>query len=317
MHKKKEQQTMKQITFLTIMMLTAVSTMAQKNINKVMDAIMNDRKISKAVTSDYDDSDVKGTVTTYCRYADLYLTKQQKTKIDELEEAFERDASKGYRSIHQTPEMKAEQSNVAYGPDLEYQVKFCTKSTRNYRLLFIHDTKNPDKRYVYAMVWYNKNNGIRLMLYRIYGKNPSKKGKSAKTFKIIPQDGNTQSTTTIVDGNGVRVITSRDGGKNWNIMDNTITTNMGKDTGTDYLRQFGNLRVAFLEAIKDSEQKALQTGIVMNIVELCKKHAAKFSDNERNTCKLSITEMQRILKQTNPDAFLHGMLDEAYIALGK
>ena len=310
---------MKQITLLTIMMLTAVSTMAQKNISKVMDAIMNDRKISKAVTSNYDDSDVNGTVTTYCHYADLYLTKQQKTKIDELEEAFERDASKGYHSIHQTPDMKAEQSNVVYGPDLEYQVRFCTKPTRNYRLLFIHDTKNPDRRYVYAMVWYKKNNGIRLMLYRIYGKNPAKKGKSstAKTFQIIPQDGNTQSTTTIVDGNGVRVITSRDGGKNWNIMENTLTDNKGKDTGADYLRQFGNLRVAFLESIKDSKEKALQTGIVMNIVELCKKHAGKFSDNERNTCKLSITEMQRILKQTNPDAFLHGMLDEAYIALGK
>lgn len=307
---------MKQITFLTIMMLTAVSTMAQKNINKVMDAIMNDRKISKAVTSDYDDSDVNGKVTTYCRYADLYLTERQKTKIDELEDAFERDASKGYRSIHQTPEMKAEQSNVAYGPDLEYQVKFCTKSTRNYRLLFIHDTKNPDRRYVYAMVWYKKNNGIRLMLYRIYGKNP-KKSKSTKALPTVSKDANTQSTTTIVDGNGVRVITSRDGGKNWNIMENTITDNKGKDTGTDYLRQFGNLRVAFLEAIKDSEQKALQTGIVMNIVELCKKHTAKFSYNERNTCKLSITEMQRILKQTNPDAFLNGMLDEAYIALGK
>lgn len=126
----------------------------------------------------------------------------------------------------------------------------------------------------------------------------------------MPQMPKMSTTTTIVDGNEVRVITN---GKDYN-------TDINMDdvsSDIDFMKQFGNLRVAFLDAIKDSEKKALQTGIVIKIVELCKKQAHILNNNERSTCQSSVSEMIRIIQKTNPDTFMTGMLNEANEVLGK
>ncbi|MCM1079790.1 MAG: hypothetical protein NC344_08940 [Bacteroidales bacterium] len=307
---------MKHLTLLSALMLTTISSSAQKNIDKAMNDLLNDKNVRKTITSNYNDNDSKGTATTYCHYAELFLTKKQQARIKKLEDAFDNDASAGYRFIHQTPELKAEQTNVSYGPNLEYLIQFCTKPKHNYRLLFTNDKANPNKRYVHAMVWYKENNGFRCLLYRIYGNNPAKKKKSITAKQSTTNEPKKVSTTTIVNGNEIRTITTDTNGKRVSV---SSPINIGNKTNIDnditFMRLFGNLRVAFLEAIKDSEQKALQTGIVMNMLELCQKHSKHLSDNEANTCKLSIIEMQRILKKTNPDTFLEGMLEEARLEL--
>lgn len=310
---------MKQITILAALLMTAANAVAQKNINKEMDALLNDKSITKVVTSNYDDSDRGTSITTYCHYAELHIPSKQSQKIKRLEEAFEDDAVNGYKSLYQTPQISAEKSNVVYGPNLEHSILFCTRPSHNYRLLFVHDKNNATKRYVYAMVWYKDAGGTRCLLYRIYGDNPAKVTKQPtvvkRTITTTRPDGS--STMTILDENSIRIIGSNNNSvtEEGNPAEYLGTFSMVNNTSP--IHKFGNLRIAFLEAIKDPEQKSLQTGIVMNIVELCKNHGKKFSQNERNTCKISINEMQNIMKKTNPDTFLNGMLDEAYQHLGK
>ncbi|TGX81704.1 hypothetical protein E5358_09230 [Palleniella muris] len=310
---------MKQITILTALMLITANAIAQNNVKRTMEALINNSNVKKVMTSNYDDSDKGGSITTYCYFTELYFTKDQQRMINRLEDAFEQDAAKGYKYIHQTPEIKAEKSNVVYGPNFKYNVAFCTRPTHNYRLLFVNDENNATKRYVYAMVWYKEGKGTRCLLYRIYGDNPAKVTKLPAIAENIvpPTPPITSSTMTILDENGIRIITNKD--ENGKVISTIKTTKdaNGIAIGTSAIHRFGNLRIAFLEAIKNQDQKSLQTGIVMNIVELCKKHSNEFSQNERNTCKTSINEMQNIMKKTNPDTFLNGMLDEAYQSLGR
>lgn len=320
---------MKQITILTAMLLITANAMAQNTVKRTMEALLKDQSVKRITMTNYDDSDNNKPITTYCYFADIFLTKNQQQKIERLEDAFERDAAKGYKYIYQTPEFRAERSNVVYGPNLEYSVLFCTRPTRNYRLLFVNDENNANKRYVYAMVWYKEGKGMRCLLYRIYGDNPAKVQQTPSKYKRIATSTspNGSSAMTIIDENGIRIITNKDANgkvlstimspKDATTEEGSAAEANGIASGTSPIHRFGNLRIAFLEAIKDPQQKSLQTGIVMNIVELCKKHGKEFSLNERNTCKTSITEMQNIMKKTNPDTFLNGMLDEAYQALGK
>lgn len=85
----------------------------------------------------------------------------------------------------------------------------------------------------------------------------------------------------------------------------------------DILLQFGNLRAAFLDAIKDADAKTLQTGIVVKIARLCREHSKLLTDNEKQTCISIIDEMKSTLKKVNPDTFMDGVLQEARIAVAK
>ena len=88
-------------------------------------------------------------------------------------------------------------------------------------------------------------------------------------------------------------------------------------TDTDFMLQFGNMRVAFLDAIKDAGAKTLQTGIVVKMARMCKEYSKLLTQNEKKTCMYSINEMKEKLKKTNADTFMDGMLQEAWIALSK
>ena len=85
----------------------------------------------------------------------------------------------------------------------------------------------------------------------------------------------------------------------------------------DFMLQFGNLRAAFLDAIKDADAKMLQTGIVVKIARLCREHSKLLTDNEKQTCTSIIDEMKSTLKKVNPDTFMDGVLQEARIAVAK
>ena len=83
------------------------------------------------------------------------------------------------------------------------------------------------------------------------------------------------------------------------------------------VKQFGNMRAAFLDAIKDADTKTLQTGIVVKLASMCKEYSKLLTDNEKKTCMNSINEMKDTLKKVNADTFMDGMLQEAWIALSK
>lgn len=306
--------------FLSIMAVVFAATVvqAQKNVKKAMDDLIGDKSVVTVMTNKYE-HDGDGTDATYCHYTVLQIDKKQASKIDRLQDAFVKDAQYAYRSIYQTPKQYAQQVNVVYGPDLEYSIKFCTRRDHNYRLLFVHDSDNKDKRYVYAMVWYKEGDGLRCLLYRIYGKNPAKVSKklselsktSLGSLDGIVIDGDRWQ---IVDSDNILITTGGTNKKRASANDNGNGT---IENDSDFMMCFGCLRAAFLDAIKDSERKALHTGIAVKILTLCKEHGGLLSENERVTCERSLMEMKRALLKTGSDTFLGGLLDEAVLALKK
>jgi len=311
---------MKRIFVMAALVLTVLSAGAQKNVIKAFDDLMNEKSVKIVANSSYVHPNVDNP-DTYCYFTSLRLPKKnrQADKMWRIQDAFGKDALTGYKYVNQTPKARKQVSVVGYGPNLEYSVKFGTKN-HNYLLLFVYDKVNTLRRYVYACVWYEDSDGICCMLYRIYGNDPAKVSSKKLSGKLSDWSFNNPSTgtTTIFDGDEIRVIRGQGGktgksagGISWDTDINDIKTD------TDFMMMFGNLRVAFLDAIKDPEQKALQTGIVVKLLKLCREHHKLITANERTTCVSSLYEMKDSLQKTNADTFITGMLNEALFALGK
>ena len=301
---------MKRIMMAMAVLLTVGQATAQHNVKKAMEDLLNDKSAVKIQTKKYE-HDMGGAEETYCNYAVLKLNKVQANKaIARIEEAFEKDVPAAYYSMYQTPKIQgADRSNIVYGPDLEYSVTFGTKRDHNYRMICTEDPQNADKRHAYAMVWYDESDGVRCLLYQIYSRRPGKKSG----MKLTPLNDfikDWANSTTIVDDNQIRNIS---GNGNDRI---AADTGLGEITDdTDFLLLFGNLRAAFLDAIKAADKKVLQTGIAMKLVKLCKAHAKLLNEQEKNTCKKSLQEMIWRLEKTNPDTFIKGVLQEADASL--
>ena len=297
--------------------LTVGTTTAQTNVKKAMDDLMNNKSAVRVLTNNYE-HDMGGGAETYCHYTVLQfnLRKQADKMIAKVEEAFDKDAHAAFYTMLQTPKIQTgERISVTYGPNLEYGVTFGTKKAHNYRLICTEDPANAAKRHAYAMVWYYEGSGVRCLLYHIYGQRPDKKaGMRLTSLQDYLSAGNLPSSwgngTAVVDDSMVRMVTANGS----SIV--TADASIGKVADdADFLLLFGNLRVAFLDAIKDSEKKVLQTGIAMKLMKLCKAHATLLNEREKTTCRTSLAEMRKTLQKTLPDTFIDGILVEAGEAL--
>lgn len=300
------------------MMLTVAGATAQKNVEREMKALIDDASVTKVQSENYDYPD-DAAPSTFCHYTALQLTKKQANKLDKLKESFLKDSNNGYNYTYMTPQMPATATNLVYGPDLEYNVQFFSHKNHNYLLLLVNDKNKEEKRYAYAIAWYEYAGGIRCMLYTIYGDKPKKESNKKSPYLTAYQDAlkklndyntsmTTTTTTTIVDGKDVTVVTNGN---------NAVPTYTAPTNDIEFMTQFGNLRVAFLDAIKDSEKKSLQTGIAIKILELCKNHKKVLNNNkeEINACASALVDMMNITTNTNKDKFLSGTLNAAYNSL--
>lgn len=299
---------MKNIVMVMAMLLASGVAAAQQNVRKAMGDLMNDKSAVKVQTKKYE-HDMGGEAETYCHYTVLQFDKRQAGKIAKVEEAFDKDMQATYYSMYQTPKIRADQTQILYGPDLEYSVTFGAKKSHNYRVICTEDPQNTGKRHAYAMVWYDEGDGVRCLLYQIYGRRPGKKsGMKLTPLGDFMKDW--AGSTTVVDDHKVHIIT----GNGSDIVAADVSFDKISDD-TDFLLLFGNLRVAFLDAIKDADKKVLQTGIALKLVKLCKAHAKLLNEQEKNTCKKSLQEMIWRLEKTNPDTFIKGVLQEADTSL--
>ena len=308
---------MKRVIVAIAVLLTVGEAVAQHNVKKAMEDLLSDKSAVKVLTNKYE-HDMGGEEETYCHYAVLQLDKNQAGKmIGKVEEAFDKDVPVAYNSMYQTPKIQAGgRSQVLYGPNLEYGVTFGTKKDHNYRMICTEDPANAGKRHAYAMVWYDVAGSVRCLLYQIYGRRPGKKSnmKLTSLSDYLKNNGtfpaNWSGDAILGDDNQIRIIT--------NTGSDVVTTDAGIgkiSDDADFLLLFGNLRVAFLDAIKDADKKVLQTGIAMKLMKLCKTHAKLLNERERSTCRTSLSEMRKALQKALPDAFIDGILVEADDAL--
>lgn len=130
---------------------------------------------------------------------------------------------------------------VAYGENNEEREIFGANKDHNYNVQTFHDRKDSTMRYIYALVWYDNNGGLKGNVYKFYGKDPQQ--KNARTSStVIRKDGWTISDDGIV-GPGVVIdddnVTITDEG-----MKNLINFSKSMDSmGREFDRTFGGVNI--------------------------------------------------------------------------
>lgn len=305
---------------MALVLLQTAMAHAQNEIEKVFADYCSNAYVVVASSSSHNANMSDGSVS-YCRFTEFTFPKEKKgtALIKGMERAINVDRSKAYDVFIRKPDSKIgkQQRFYDYGANNEYSVKLGTYDIHNYYGLCFAEPNDSLRRHAYCFVWYAEGSKYHCFFYHIYGVRPSEFAayKSGRNIRI--KDGGKVSTRVYSDGSVVMTQSYDDHG---NMVSATTspqqyTTEVKNDL--DFMLQFGNLRAAFLDAVKDAEAKTLQAGLVVKIVRLCKEKGKLLSDNEKKTCVDSIADMNKAVRSTNSDNFLSGMLQEARNALMK
>lgn len=313
---------MRQIVIMAILLLQTVVVSAQEKIETIFKIVLHDPSTEVLSNSNFN-VDCPDSSVSYCKYTEFTLPTSKKKLFKEIERVMINGTMKAYDVFVRKPGSVSisKKSKYSYGVNNEYAVELGSYTSRNYYGLCFKDANDPLRRHAYLYVWYKEGGKYHCHYYHIYGVNPARfeeykssinapKKKTTKTSVVRTKtysDGDVVVTTTY-DNNGN--ITSTQSSP-WSVEMNNIKTD------TDFMLQFGNMRAAFLDAIKEADTKTLQTGIVVKLASMCKEYSKLLTDNEKKTCMNSINEMKDTLKKVNTDTFMDGMLQEAWIALSK
>ncbi len=126
--------------------------------------------------------------------------------------------------------------------------------------------------------------------------------KSGKQCLVINSDG----SIDLDDGEGNTM--SLDGKGN-------ITGMEQEEASSDPIQQFGNLRAAYMNNLREgsTDNTTLLTGLANSILDLCKKKGQQMSSAERQLCTEGLKEMQ----DKTTDKFIKGIFGVAVNELNK
>lgn len=314
---------MRQILIMAIFLVQTFVASAQSNIEKVFKIVLNNPSTEVLSSSNYNvvcaDSGV-----SYCKFTEFTVPAKKKKLFAQIEKELLLAKSDAYNVFIKKPGSSSLTSNrlYDYGANNEYSVELGAHKSHVYYGLCFKDAADSMRRHAYLAVWFKENNKYHCYYYHIYGVMPARfkefKSGVRGALKSLNK-GTSLRTQTVLDDNGVTTTTYDNDGnvRVFNSRSFPSATNNEVKTDIDFMLQFGNLRAAFLDAIKDADAKTLQTGIVVKIARLCREHSKLLTDNEKQTCTSIIDEMKSTLKKVNPDTFMDGVLQEARIAVAK
>lgn len=282
--------------FLILFLAIATTTMAssQTKIEKLfheIDSLPEKELLSKSHYEDDTESP-----STFCLFSEVKLLKADFEKLEKrIFDSFRDETSyRCYEMLKDSLEKPHSKFRVPYGQKNEYSVQFGSHFDHNYLVTLFRDTTDDTKRHAYAIVWYEKkqakNDYVIILRYHIYGNEPS-----SHSIRSIYYDGK-----QIIDNRGYVV---SNGENNEEAIENDL----------DFMKRFGTLRASFTSTHPKSS--LVRVGLVVKIVELCKKHHNLLTDNERVTCDKTLQEL--ITNNSLGDTFIAGMLEEARIAIKK
>ena len=261
---------------------------------------------------------------SYCKFIEFTVPAKKKELLAQMEKKLLLAKSDAYNVFIKKPGSSSFASNrlYDYGANNEYSVELGAHKSHVYYGLCFKDPADSMRRHAYLAVWFKDSSKFHCYYYHIYGVMPArfKEFKSGVRGALKPiNKGSMLRTQTVLDDNGVTTTTYDNDGnvRVFNSRSFPSATNNEVKTDIDFMLMFGNLRAAFLDAIKDADAKTLQTGIVVKIARLCREHSKLLTDNEKQTCTSIIDEMKSTLKKVNPDTFMDGVLQEARIAVAK
>lgn len=329
---------MKQIILTMVAMWATVSASAQETIQNAYQKVIGNSAVELLSRSDYQDR--TDSPTTYCKFTEFKIPESNKNLIKQMEQAMLKDQDRASSFFIRKPEAKMNTLNtkkVVYGPNNEYGVTLGSNKSHYYYSTFFKEPSDSTRRHAYAFVWFKEGKDFHCYYYHIYGMTPeatksvTKNSLSSLASLSSLDKGNrirsTLSGNTLIierydeQGNKTlqQVSVSDDSKTADDLSVDDVTDKPSKVTNdVEFMTQFGLLRVAFLDAIKDPSQKMLQVGLATKIVALCKDHSNLLTYGERTTCKNTILDMTNIMNKTvRGDIYLEGMLKQAIDYLGK
>ena len=329
---------MKQIILTMVAMWATVTASAQETIQNAYQKVIGNSAVELLSRSDYQDR--TDSPTTYCKFTEFKIPESNKNLIKQMEQAMLKDQDRAYSFFIRKPEAKMNTLNtkkVVYGPNNEYGVTLGSNKSHYYYSTFFKEPSDSTRRHAYAFVWFKEGKDFHCYYYHIYGMTPeatksvTKNSLSSLASLSSLDKGNrirsTLSGNTLIierydeQGNKTlqQVSVSDDSKTADDLSVDDVTDKPSKVTNdVEFMTQFGLLRVAFLDAIKDPSQKMLQVGLATKIVALCKDHSDLLTYGERTICKNTILDMTNIMNKTvRGDIYLEGMLKQAIDYLGK
>lgn len=329
---------MKQMILTMVAMWATVSASAQETIQNAYQKVMGNSTVELLSRSDYQDR--TDAPTTYCKFTEFKIPESNKNLIKQMEQAMLKDQNRAYSFFIRKPEAKMNTLNtkkLVYGPNNEYGVTLGSNKSHYYYSTFFKEPSDSTRRHAYAFVWFKEGKDFHCYYYHIYGMTPeatksvTKNSLSSLASLSSLDKGNrirsTLSGNTLIierydeQGNKTlqQVSVSDDSKTADDLSVDDVTDKPSKVTNdVEFMTQFGLLRVAFLDAIKDPSQKMLQVGLATKIVALCKDHSNLLTYGERTTCKNTILDMTNIMNKTvRGDIYLEGMLKQTIDYLGK
>lgn len=306
--------TFKYLATTATCILMSLGIHAQKNINNAIDDFVNNKNYEEYIKKEVTMEQNSPTDKSFCYTYTFELPANKSKALNRIYEAFDKDASNAYNLAKRSSGISNEELlRIGYGRDLDKTIALGTHIDRNYEIMLFRDSNDSLYRYVYAIVWKEKVKEDKVwgIIYKVYGKDP-KKVNSTFTRTIMKSNG---EIITINNKNG-QIIThqieplSTDNNVYTNNQDVIIRTGDSPiKTNMDFLRRFGNLRVAYY-AIQDeggANKLTICTGIVNKILELCKSSGNLLSESEKTVCIDSMKEIQKHCK----DNYLKALLNEA------
>lgn len=306
--------TFKYLATTATCILMSLGIHAQKNINNAIDDFVNNKNYEEYIKKEVTMEQNSPTDKSFCYTYTFELPANKSKALNKIYEAFDKDASNAYNLAKRSSGISNEELlRISYGRDLDKSIALGTHIDRNYEIMLFRDSNDSLYRYVYAIVWKEKVKEDKVwgIIYKVYGKDP-KKVNSTFTRTIIKSNG---EIITINNKNG-QIITHQSEPLS---SDNNVYTNNPNviirtgdtpiKTNMDFLRRFGNLRVAYY-AIQDeggANKLTICTGIVNKILELCKSSGNLLSESEKAVCIDSMREIQKHCK----DNYLKALLNEA------
>ena len=310
---------MKKLVFLLVLVLSqSLVCHAQERIEQAFGAINGNSKVNVLASSAYNETCADGK-PAYCKFTEFVIPKKRKTMFENLEFAMSGTNDKSYDTFIQKEGGGSSRKvqSYLYGVNNEYSVRLGGHSSHNYYAKCFADPVDSLRRHAYIFVWFKDSGAYHCYFYHIYGLRPVNGVAAASavngTLKYKTDNAGRTRTETYMGGDYVVTMTYDSDGNlvRSRSVQQPSQASAEVKTDIDFMLQFGNLRAAFLDAIKDAEAKTLQTGIAVKIVRLCKEHAGVLSNNEKLTCVTSLNEMTATLHKTNADSFIDGLFREA------
>ena len=309
---------MKQMIITTVALLATTNLQAQETFQKTYQEVLKNSAVILLSHSDYQDR--PDFPTTYCKFTEFQIPVRNESLVSQLEQAILSEQHQAYSFYVKKPDggrlTLSSTMRYVYGPNNEYAVLLGTQKSHYYYGACFKEPTDSLRRHAYLFVWFKEGKHFHCYYYHIYGKNPN----FLKSLRPLESTSEKRvgSRRATISGNTL-VVEEYDGqGKLKSLKSEPLADGEQKiGNDVEFMTQFGLLRAAFLDAIKDADQKMMQVGIAGKMVTLCKNHGNLLTTVERQTCKKALADLRATVGKTLPDTFLDGMLLQAATYLGE